>query len=120
MALFKYAELATVAVTNSYYANGICKKYHVAPLLDFELVPTNECAALMKKLDFIFRSDDHGGGFMVLGRVSGTIGGDDLLRPDGGSRIQLRVEPFRLGPCHWIYSLDAHAFLNFADAFAMS
>ena len=80
MALFKYAELATVAVTNSYYANGICKKYHVAPLLDFELVPTNECAALMKKLDFIFRSDDHGGGFMVLGRVSGTIGGDDLLR----------------------------------------
>jgi hypothetical protein len=79
-AICKYVELATVAVKNPYYVNGICKTYHVSPVLDFEVVPTNECVAVMKRLDIIFRRDDHGGGFILLGRVSGAIAGDDLLR----------------------------------------
>jgi|CXWL01.1.fsa_nt_gi hypothetical protein len=80
-ASFKYVELTTVSVKQPYYTNGVSKKYQVEPVLDFELVPTNECRELMKRLDLLFRSTDRSGGFIVLARVLGTNGGgDDILR----------------------------------------
>lgn len=80
-ATFKYVELATVSVKQPYYANGVCKKYQVEPVVDFELIPTDECRELMKKLDLVLRSTDRTGGFILLARVLGINGnGDDILR----------------------------------------
>jgi hypothetical protein len=76
----KYVELASVSIQQPYYANGICKKYQVMAIPDFELVPTNECLKVMKRLDFVFRTADSSGGFKVLARVQGESGGDDVLR----------------------------------------
>lgn len=80
-ATFKYAELARVKVSQPYYVNGVCQKYHVDPVLDFELLPTEECQLLMKRLDLVFRPTNTSGGFIVLARVLGTnASGDDILR----------------------------------------
>ncbi len=88
-ASFKYAELFSVSVRQPYYANGICKRYQVEPVVDVELLPTAECQALMKRLDFVFRSDDRQAGFIVFARVKGNTAGDDLLRfpPQAGEAL---------------------------------
>ncbi len=94
-AVFKYAELAKATVSQPYYANGVCQQYHVDPILDFELLPTDECLALMKKLDIVFRPTDPSGGFIVLARVLGTNGsGDDMLRfpPRAGDKLSFWIK----------------------------
>jgi hypothetical protein len=92
---FKYVELATVSVKQLYYVNGICKKYQIEPVLDFELIPTSECRELMKRLDLVFRSTDRSGGFIVLARVLGVNGsGDDILRfpPQASDKLSFWIK----------------------------
>ncbi|NTW69480.1 MAG: hypothetical protein HGB23_06460 [Chlorobiaceae bacterium] len=76
----KYAELASVSIQQPYYTNGICKKYQVNPVPDFELVPTNDCQTIMKRLDVLFRIDARSGGFIVLARIQVDTGSDAVLR----------------------------------------
>lgn len=94
-ASFRYVELLTVSVKQLYYADGVCKNYQVEPILDFELVPTDECRVLMKRLDLVFRSTDRSGGFIILARVLGTNGGgDDILRfpPQASDKLSFWIK----------------------------
>ncbi len=93
--VFKYAELATVKVAQAFYANGVCRNYQVDPVLDFELLPTDECLGLIGRLDLVFRRTDHSGGFIVLARVLGSNGsGDDILRfpPRAGDKLSFWIK----------------------------
>lgn len=74
-----YVELATLSVRQPFYANGICRSYQTVPSPDFELVPTSDCLAVMKRLDLMFRRDDYKAGFAVLARVNG--GSNELRFP---------------------------------------
>lgn len=76
----KYSELLNVSVEQPFYSNSVCPKYTTEPRPDFEFIPTAECAALMKRLDLLFKKDDHAGGFSVWSSVAGTSGGNELLK----------------------------------------
>jgi hypothetical protein len=76
----KYSELFKVSVEQPFYSNSICPKYTTELRPDFEITPTAECTALMKRLDLLFKKDDHAGGFSVWASVAGTSGGNDLLK----------------------------------------
>lgn len=76
----KYSELFKVSVEQPFYSNSICPKYTTEPRPDFEITPTAECVALMKRLDLLFKKDDHAGGFSVWSSVAGTSGGNELLK----------------------------------------
>lgn len=85
-----YAELASLSVRQEFYANKLCRKYHAVPVLDFTLVPTDECRSVMRKLDVVFRSADSRAGFILMARVHGkNAGGNDLLRfpPGRGEKL---------------------------------
>jgi len=90
----KYKPLASIAIRQPYYSNGICKKYQTEPILDFELQPTDECQILMNRLNLLFRRDDRQGNSILLAQVSGSNpGGDDLLRfsPQPGDKLSFWV-----------------------------
>lgn len=76
----KYSELFKVSVEQPFYSNSICPKYTTEPRPDFEIIPTAECTALMKRLDLLFKKDDHAGGFSVWSSVAGTSGSNELLK----------------------------------------
>jgi hypothetical protein len=87
---FKYAELASVSVKQLFYANGLYKYSRIKSVPDFELAATDECIALMQRLDMVLRSADRTAGFTVFARVLGkNAGGDDLLRfpPKAGDKL---------------------------------
>ncbi len=76
----KYSELFKVSVEQPFYSNSICPKYTTEPRPDFDIIPTAECVALMKRLDWLFKKDDHAGGFSVWSSINGTSGGNELLK----------------------------------------
>lgn len=76
----KYSELFTVSVEQPFYENLVCGKYKVDPKLDFSIVPTPGCEAMMSRFDFIFKSMDNKGGMIILSRTMGSSGGNELLQ----------------------------------------
>jgi hypothetical protein len=91
---FKYRPLALIALKQPYYSNGVCKKYQTEPMLDFELMPTDECQTLMRRLDIVFRRDDTQASCILLTQVLGSnASGDDLLRfsPQPGDKLSFWI-----------------------------
>jgi len=85
-----YSALLTVAVKHLYYSNQVCRAYQTTPILDFTIVPTDECVDYMKSKSLIFKSTDATGGFVVLGRTVGkNMAGNDLLRSRVASQDKL-------------------------------
>jgi hypothetical protein len=77
----KYAQLATVAVRQPFYVDGVARKSDAEPDLDFEFHPTAECTETMERLDILFRRAERLGGLALAARVLGkSAGGDDLVR----------------------------------------
>jgi len=86
----KYAELLSLSVTQLFYQNKVCKKYQAQPILDFQLMPTQETMILLRRLDWVYKPTDTAGGFVVMARVSGDNGsGNELLRfiPKKGEKL---------------------------------
>ncbi|PZF73394.1 hypothetical protein [Taibaiella soli] len=90
----KYAELLSLSVTQLFYQNKVCKKYQAEPILDFQIVPTQETITLLRRLDWVYKPTDTNGGFVIMARVSGDNGsGNDLLRfiPKKGEKLTFGV-----------------------------
>jgi len=76
-----YKELFSLSVGQDFYQNGVSRKYTHEPFPDLVLVPTEESEMLMRRMDILYRRNDHKAGGTLLARVSGTtMGGNDLLR----------------------------------------
>ncbi len=79
--LVKYAELLRVSVIQLYYQNNVYRQTLVQPELDIQIIPTQDCINIMKRMSMVFKNTDVNGGFIVLANVAGTNGsGNDLLR----------------------------------------
>lgn len=77
----KYTELCSLSLLQPFYINMYCRKYSIEPIPDFELLPTNECKGIMKKLNFICKNNPVKAGIQILSQVLGkNTGGNDLLR----------------------------------------
>lgn len=77
----KYAQLATLAVRQPFYVDGVARKSDTEPDLDFEFHPTAECTETMERLDILFRRAERLGGIVLAARVlDQSAGGDDLVR----------------------------------------
>jgi hypothetical protein len=90
----KYAELLNLSVKQSFYQNGVCRKYLVEPALDMMFVPTDETRNVMNRMDLIFRNTDTTGGFTVWARIEGkNATGHDLLRfqPKKGDKLSFLI-----------------------------
>lgn len=90
----KYAELLSLSVTQLFYQNKVCKKYQAQPILDFQLMPTQETLTLLRRLDWVYKPTDTDGGFIIMARVSGDNGsGNELLRfnPRKGEKLTFGI-----------------------------
>lgn len=90
----KYAELLSLSVTQLFYQNRVCKKYQAEPILDFQIVPTQETMALLRRLDWVYKPTSTSGGFVVMARVAGDNGsGNELLRfkPKAGEKLTFGI-----------------------------
>jgi hypothetical protein len=77
----KYSQLLTLSVMQLFYNNGICAAYTTTPKLDFIIVPTDECLALLKAKNMVFKNTDTTGGFTIMARTLGAnISGNPLLK----------------------------------------
>lgn len=76
----KYSELFTVSVEQPFYVNRVCGNYTLEPRLDFSIIPTPECEAIMTRFDFLFKRTDNQGGIIVLSRTKGLSGINELLQ----------------------------------------
>ena len=77
----KYAELFRISIKQLFYANKICNKYTTTPEVDITLAPTDNCMAIMKGLDLVYRNTASNGGSLLVARVSQkNVAGNDVLR----------------------------------------
>jgi hypothetical protein len=64
-----------------FYSNQICRSYQSTPVLDFTIVPTDECQSFMKAKNMLFKNTGNTGGFTVVAAISGkNIPGNNLLK----------------------------------------
>ena len=75
----KYTELLSLSLQQGFYQNNYCKKYTTTPDPDFLLVPTTECFATMKRLDYICRQTLENAGLLIFSNVHDKNGGNDNL-----------------------------------------
>src|ERR1700759_1739580 len=86
----KYAQLLTVSVLQSFYNNGICAAYTTTPILDFTIIPTNECLSFLKAKNMVFKNTDSAGGFTIMARTLGAnLSGNPLLKNRVGNADKL-------------------------------
>jgi hypothetical protein len=75
-----YKELCSIVVQQLFYENKVCPRYSAQPVTDLALLPTAETQALLKRLGLVMRTNDGTGTTTILAEVSGTSGGNNLLR----------------------------------------
>lgn len=77
-----YRQLAAVSVRQAFYVNGLFAATTSAdPAIDFQFIPSDDCLALMNRLNLLLRPDDRNSGFEVYAEVMGTtMGGLPLVR----------------------------------------
>jgi len=74
----------------SFYSNGICAAYATTPILDFTIIPTNECLSFLKAKNMVFKNTDSAGGFTIMARTLGTnLSGNPLIKNRVGNTDKL-------------------------------
>ena len=100
----KYSSLFTIVIQQSFYMNNL----HVAGAIDivpdFDIVPTPECLAVAKRLNYVIKTGNPATGLTVLARVAGTNGGGDDL---------LRIKPMQTDKLSFYIMLRNHHAINF-------
>src|ERR1700747_3779029 len=76
----KYAELLTLSIRQLFYANQICPAYQTTPILDFMIIPTQECIDFMQTKSMVFKNTETTGGFVCVSKLSqNNQGGNNFL-----------------------------------------
>ncbi len=77
----KYAELFKLSVKQLFYRNTFYKQNSITPETDILVMPTANCAGVMKRLNLVSKNTDENGGLIVFANVAGVNGtGNDILR----------------------------------------
>ncbi|MCR1024528.1 hypothetical protein NQT66_06880 [Cellulophaga baltica] len=75
----KYSELFSVQIKQPFYENGVVGSTVIVPTLDYNIIPTTNCKAILQRLDLIMKSNPTKGGFTVWSRTNGMSGANELL-----------------------------------------